>query len=188
MIAKRETKQHLGRIIARRVLNQVSKPDSKITILLGTPRAHPRYVWECPFRIEGLGNSEVRSAAGADQLQALLDAIASIKYCLDESGVEYVWMNWRDLGSGIPLQIESKGRRFEQRIHLLIEREAKRAWERDPKGRQAALTLSAARLQVTGETLAKMGEHLSAWNPADSASERKSRKAQSVSPRKRSHD
>ena len=145
-------------------------------------------MWECPFRIEGLGKSEVRSAAGADQLQALLGAIASIKYCLDESGVEYVWMNWRDLGSGIPLQVESKGRRFEQRIRLLIERETKRTWERDLKGRQAALTLSAARLQVTGEALARWEKDLSAWNPANSASERKSKKAKSISPRKRSHD
>jgi hypothetical protein len=171
MISKRETKQHLGRIVARRILNDAAKPDRTVTILLGTPRPHARYIWECPFLIEGLGKSEVRSAGGADQLQALLGAIASIKYCLDQAGVQYVWMNWRDLGSGIPLQVHPNGKRFEQRIRVLIERETKRTWERDLKKRRRALALSAAKLNITRRALARWEKDLKAWNPSESARE-----------------
>ena len=56
MRPKNLAKRGLGRIIARRIFEEAGKSDRKVTVYLGTPRRHPKYVWECPFLMKGSAN------------------------------------------------------------------------------------------------------------------------------------
>jgi len=163
---KNGTKRGLGRIIARRILTEPGKSDRNVTVYLGTPRRHPKHVWECPFLIEGIGKPEIRSVGGADALQALLLAIGSIKEDIEQSDVEYLWMGSKELGTGIPLQVPPHGRSFEERLRPLLERESKRFWEAKFKGAQAAVQRREDELGASKRALARWESDLKAWNPA----------------------
>jgi hypothetical protein len=168
---KQGTNRRLGRIVARRILTEAGKSDHEAIVYLGTPRRHPRFVWECPFLIEGIGKPEIRSVGGADALQALLLAIKGVKGYLDQSGVEWLWMGSRELATGIPLQAPLHGRSFEERVRLLIERESKRASEAKFKSAQIAIKKREGALRANNRALARWKSDLKAWDPAQSAHE-----------------
>lgn len=176
MIPKNGAKRELGRIVASRIFTEPGKSDRKVIAYLGTPRRHPRYVWECPFLIEGIGKPEIRSVGGGDSLQALLLAIGIVKKCIEESDVEYVWMGSRELGTGLPVELSPHGRSFEERVRLLIERESKRAWEEKFKTAQVAIKKREGVLTASKQALARWESDLKAWNPAQSVRRRASPK------------
>jgi hypothetical protein len=176
VIPKNGAKRGLGRIVASRIFTEPGKSDRKVIAYLGTPRRHPVFVWECPFLIEGIGKPQIRSVGGADSLQALLLALKGIKGYLDQTDVEWVWMESRDLGTGIPLQVPLHGRSFEERVRLLIERESKRAWEGKFKTAQAAIKKREGALTASKQALARWESDLKAWNPAQSVRRRASPK------------
>jgi hypothetical protein len=172
MVSKSGAKGKLGRVIARRIFTEAGKPDRKVIVYLGTPRRHPRYIWECPFLIEGIGKPEIRSVGGGDSLQALLLAMQRIKQCIEQSEVEYLWMGWSELGTGIPLQVPPHGRSFEERLRPLIERESKRFWEAKFKSAQVAIKKHEGELTAGKQALARWKSDLKAWDPAQSAHQR----------------
>jgi len=65
----------VGEVIAERalILEQRGKRRKKVTIRLGKPQVFPDGYpdYFCPFQILGLGEDEVRCAAGVDAFQAL---------------------------------------------------------------------------------------------------------------------
>lgn len=64
----------LGDVIAVRDLSITDGQgkSSKVQVLVGLPRRFPDSVnYYCPFQIVGLGDEEIRYAAGVDAIQAL---------------------------------------------------------------------------------------------------------------------
>jgi len=163
---KKKRQLELGRVIARRVLEQ-RKPETirQVTISIGAPRRHPKGDWECPYRIEGLGESKVSASGGVDSLQALILAIEGIRGALKKPGYRFVWLN-EEWGAGIPGHIPTYyGPRFESRINQVIEREAKRYWKDKFKTRKADLTAIAAEVKQRKETLAVLVSELKRRQP-----------------------
>jgi hypothetical protein len=72
--------------IARRELwlNEPTGPHPVI-VELARPVPHPEGDFACPFRIEGLGDSKTRYAAGVDEIQSLLLALKLIGTILHTS-------------------------------------------------------------------------------------------------------
>lgn len=126
---RRTVKFKVGRVAARRVLNVKGPADAEVIITIGVPRRSRSGRWECLFLIEGLGRPQVESVGGEDSLQALLLAVGMVRLTLEQTGHSFEWIA-AELGSGIPLQAPiSYGPRFERRVNLFIEREAKRVIE-----------------------------------------------------------
>jgi hypothetical protein len=97
----------LGRAIARRTLDEHGVTGRKVVVSIGLPR--PQRLskhgdWECPFLIEGIGESKVERAGGVDSLQALLMAIEGVRVRLEQSGRNFFWLD-PNIGADIPLYV-----------------------------------------------------------------------------------
>jgi hypothetical protein len=163
---KNKRQPELGRVIARRVL-EARKPEMirRVTVSIGAPRRHPKGDWECPYRIEGLGESKVSASGGVDSLQALILAIEGIRVTLERTGDRFVWLD-EAFGAGIPSYIPTHyGPRFESRISQVLEREAQRYWTEKFKASKADLTALAAEVKQRKETLAVLVSELKRRQP-----------------------
>ena len=146
----------LGHVVARRVLTESGLERRKVTISIGAPRRHPRVDWECPFLIDGIGDSRVRKAGGVDALQALVMAIEGIRVTLEGTGRGLVWL-YPKVGPDIPRYIPTAyGRRFEERMNLAIEREMKRVWQARLRSRKADIAACEAELKQRKEAIAAL--------------------------------
>jgi len=147
-------------VVARRVLTESGLGKRKVTISIGAPRRHPQVDWECPFLIDGIGDSRVQKAGGVDALQALLMAIEGVRVTLERTGRRLVWLD-PEVGPDIPRYIPTVyGRHFEHRINLVIEREMKRAWEAKLKSRKADIATCEAELKQRKEAIAALEAEL----------------------------
>jgi len=122
----------LGTIIATRELRDAGS-DRTLEVQIGSPRRSGR-VWECPFRIKGLGRVQV--ACGVDALQALLMAVEGIRVEIASSGKELSFLEEGD--GGVPRYVPGwYGPTLSQRIGSLIDREL-RKFERGIAGKRAS--------------------------------------------------
>lgn len=121
----RRTSKRLGVVIAERKLHQRDAPRKGVVVMLGQPR-RPKGAqdWACPFQIRGLGSRRVECAYGVDSFQALTNALAGVRYLLDQSKVALSWSGVLDGDTGvqqlIPLLPEPKETR---RLERMIARE-----------------------------------------------------------------
>jgi hypothetical protein len=147
-------KTKLGQVVARRVLTEYTGDLIRtIVVSIGAPRPHPKGDWECPFTIEGRGESRVERAIGADALQALLIAVEGIRIALDQTGSRFEWLNAS--GAWIPRQVPTgQGKRFEERVNQFIERETGRHWAARLRARKANLAAFEAELEQRKKTVA----------------------------------
>jgi hypothetical protein len=108
-VNKNATRSDLGRVIARRILSEQGVVGRKIVVSIGLPRPDPLSKhgdWECPFLIDGVGNSEVQRNLGVDSLQALMGAIRGIRVGLEQTGRNLYWLD-SDIGADITLHVPS---------------------------------------------------------------------------------
>jgi hypothetical protein len=120
----------LGQVIARRILAEQGAAEGKIVVSIGLPRPDTRKGgdWECPFLIEGIGNSEIQNSFGADAMQALMLAFQGIRVTLEQSGRDLFWVN-PEMGTDFPLNVPTIwGKQLVERVRLAIERETVRVW------------------------------------------------------------
>jgi len=113
--------------------------------------------------IKGLGRPQIHSARGVDSLQALLLAVEGVRVTLDKTGSRFTWLETDPdkAGSGIPRFIPTRqGPRFEARVHLAIERESKRYFQRILDSRKANIAAFEAEVKGRRETLALLEEAL----------------------------
>ncbi|MFC1413522.1 hypothetical protein ACEZCY_29780 [Streptacidiphilus sp. N1-12] len=83
----------LGEIIASRAIEAVY-PDGRRTTLgiqIGRPRPNPDKSgdWECPCRIQGLGDSPVWTMYGVDSVQALTQAAEVLRRALTSAAADH---------------------------------------------------------------------------------------------------
>jgi hypothetical protein len=76
-------KFEIGEVIAERQMTYVANDGSStaVSVHVGKPIPDPSAEhgdWFCPYKISGLGDSEVRAIFGVDSMQALLLAIHTI--------------------------------------------------------------------------------------------------------------
>lgn len=120
----RVKKSGLGRIIASRVLHEENARNDPITVVVGAPRRVEADHWLCPYRIEGIVDSDIEFGYGVDAIQALLLALAGIRRHLERTKRRFVFFGDNH---GIPMQISTDyGKNFERRIERAIDRERKR--------------------------------------------------------------
>jgi hypothetical protein len=145
----------LGQIIARRILTEYTGDMIRtVAVSIGAPRPWPKSDWVCPFLIEGREKPQVEPAFGVDALQALLLAVEGIRVRLDETGSRFEWLD--PSGPWIPRLVPTgQGKRFEQRINQLIDRETARHWEARLRARKARLAEFEAELKQRKKTVAQ---------------------------------
>jgi len=137
----------LGRVIARRILGEQGFPKRKIVVSIGLPRPHPRHDWECPFLLEGVGNSKVQCGYGVDAMQALIIALQGIRFTLKKTGRDLFWLDPKT-GAGFPILVHTSfGKEFEDRIGLAIERETVRRWRAIIESRREKIRAQEAKLR-----------------------------------------
>jgi hypothetical protein len=153
----------LGLLIARRILAEQDVAENKIVVSIGLPmpdRLSKHGGWECPFLIEGVGESRVQRAFGVDAMQALILAIQGIRVGLEQTGRKLFWLD-PDIGADIPLYFPpSFGKQYEQRLRLAIERETVRAWRATIKSRRAGIRAQEAKLRRQGIAPTKIARML----------------------------
>lgn len=69
----------LGVVVATRRLRAARPPGRLCTVAIGRPRRVRPGEWACPYRVTGIGSSEVRYAHGVDAVQALLLAFQGVR-------------------------------------------------------------------------------------------------------------
>ena len=142
----RVKKAGLGRVIASRVLSEENARDHKITVAVGAPRRVQADHWLCPYFIEGIVESGLHYAIGVDALQALVIALAGIRWDLGNTGRDFIWFAG---DHGIPRQVPTGlGKNFQQRIERAIERESKRVFVGRMRARKREIASSEARLKA----------------------------------------
>ena len=143
---RRVKKAGLGRVIASRVLTEENARDHKITVAIGAPRRVQADHWLCPYFIEGIVESGLHYAIGVDALQALVLAVAGIRWDLGNTGRNFIWFGG---DHGIPHQVPTGlGKTFQQRVERAIERESKRVFVGRMRARKREIASSEARLKV----------------------------------------
>jgi hypothetical protein len=150
-------------VIASRVLNEVGGSMREIVVSFEVPRQDPRGDWRCRFLIKGLGKPQIHLAGGVDSLQALLLAVEGARVALDKTGSRFTWLETDPdkAGPGIPRFIPThQGPRFEASVHLAIERESKRYFQRILDSRKANIAAFEAEVKGRRETLALLEEAL----------------------------
>ena len=153
---RRVKKSGLGRIIASRVLHEENARDDQITVVVGAPRRVEADHWLCPYRIEGILESNIEYSYGVDALEALLSALAGAKYFLDQTKRRFVFLGDNH---GIPIQVSTHyGKTFEQRVERAIRREWKRVELARLRQRKAEVRASEARLKVIKKYVARWPE------------------------------
>jgi hypothetical protein len=137
----------LGRIIASRNLKKLPLYE-EATVSFGVPRRHPKGDWVCPFLIEESGKAHSHQAFGIDSVQALLLALEGARATLKKMGTYTQFEEDAKAGPGFPRYIPmNRGRLFEARLALAIERESKRYYEAILKKRK--LNIAALKAEVT---------------------------------------
>ena len=133
-------KRPFGAVLGERVLVPRDGSKGKLTVSLGTPRRMKDDPdWECPFRLRGLGVNQVRLGCGVDGIQAVTNALAGIRYALDQLQTPLVLdtgtaANWRatparwkkahlDFGTGFHRFIPIGLGAFSRRLERLVDRE-----------------------------------------------------------------
>jgi hypothetical protein len=162
-VRKGREKSAPSHVIASRVLNEIGGCLRQIVVLFEEPRRDPRGHWRCRFLIKGLARPQIRSAGGADSLQALLLAVEGARVTLDKTGSRFTWLETDPdkAGPGIPRYIPThQGPRFEARVNLAIERESKRYFQSILKIRKANIAAFEAEVKGRRETLALLEETL----------------------------
>ena len=143
---RRVKKSGLGRIIASRVLQEENAPDDESTVVLGAPRRVEADHWICPYRIEGIVESDIEYSYGVDALQALLLALAGIRRFLDRTKRNFFFFGH---DHGIPRQIPmGYGKAFEERVERAIDREWKRVEFAKLRQRKAEIAAAEVRLSA----------------------------------------
>jgi hypothetical protein len=146
----------LGRIIASRILTEGNARDHKIIVTVGAPRRIEADNWLCPYRIEGIVDSGIHYSYGVDALQALILALAGIRYDLDQTKRRFIW--FAD-DHGIPRQVPTGyGMTFERRVERAIHRESKRYWLGVVRVRKAEIAFAEARLKVLKKGTSRWNE------------------------------
>jgi hypothetical protein len=155
----------LGRPIARRTLTEEGVTGRKIVVSIGLPRPDrlsKHGEWECPFLIEGVGESKVETTYGVDSLQALISAITGVRVRLEQTGRNLFWLD-PNLGTDIPLNVPSVyGKRLVERVSRAIEREIVRVWRARIKKSWARIRAEEAKLRRQGIAPTKIAKTL-AW-------------------------
>ena len=114
-----------GYVIAQRHLVSRDHEDKRVRVSLGKPRWNGSE-WECPFRIRGVGVSELEFGYGVDSMQALTTALEGIRAVLDKRFGALAWENVLPDDSGFQRQIPiTFGRRFTRRLERLVDRECR---------------------------------------------------------------
>lgn len=155
----------LGRPIARRTLAEEGVTGRKVVVSIGLPRPD-RFSkhgdWECPFLIEGVGESKVETTYGVDSLQALILAIEGVRVRLEQTGRNLFWLD-PNLGTDIPLNVPTVwGKRLVERVSLAIERETVRVWRARIKKSWAKIRTEETKLRRQGISPTKIAKAL-AW-------------------------
>jgi hypothetical protein len=155
----------LGRPIARRTLTEEGVTGRKIVVSIGLPRPDrlsKHGDWECPFLIEGVGESKVETTYGVDSLQALILAIEGVRVRLEQTGRNLFWLD-PNLGTDIPLNVPTVwGKRLVERVSLAIERETVRVWRARIKKSWAKIRTEETKLRRQGISPTKIAKAL-AW-------------------------
>ncbi len=155
----------LGRPIARRTLTEEGVTGRKIVVSIGLPRPDrlsKHGDWECPFLIEGVGESKVETTYGVDSLQALILAITGVRVRLEQSGRDFFWFD-PNIGADIPLYVPTVwGKRLVERVSLAIERETVRVWRARIKKSWAKIRAEETKLRRQGIAPSKIARTL-AW-------------------------
>ena len=155
----------LGRPIARRTLTEEGVTGRKIVVSIGLPRPDrlsKHGDWECPFLIEGVGESKVETTYGVDSLQALILAITGVRVRLEQSGRNFFWFD-PNIGADIPLYVPTVwGKRLVERVSLAIERETVRVWRARIKKSWAKIRAEETKLRRQGIAPTKIARTL-AW-------------------------
>lgn len=169
----RQRSIELGRVIATRTLRDEDDPKAKVVVSIGIPRPDPlaKYGgWECPFLIDGVGESKVQLAFGVDAMQALIQTLAGIRYYLKTRG-----RNLQLLGSqmetGFPMLVQTTfGKGFEDRVGLAVERETIREWRNIIRIRRTKIRAHEAKLRrqrvapsKIARSVAQGKAHLDEW-------------------------
>jgi hypothetical protein len=155
----------LGRPIARRTLAEEGVTGRKVVVSIGLPRPD-RFSkhgdWECPFLIEGVGESKVETTYGVDSLQALILAIEGVRVRLEQTGRNFFWFD-PNIGVDIPLSVPTVwGKRLVERVSLAIERETVRVWRARIKKSWAKIRTEETKLRRQGISPTKIAKAL-AW-------------------------
>jgi hypothetical protein len=153
----------LGRAIARRTLDEHGVTGRKVVVSIGLPR--PQRLskhgdWECPFLIEGIGESKVERAGGVDSLQALIMAIEGVRVRLEQSGRNFFWLD-PNIGADIPLYVPTTwGKPLVERVRVAIERETVRVWRAQIKKSWNKIRAEETRLRLQGIAPTKLAKML----------------------------
>jgi hypothetical protein len=150
----------LGPVIARRILEEEGFPKRKIVVSIGMPRKDPLSKhgdWECPFLLQGVGDSTVQRSGGVDSMQALIVAIQGIRVGLEQSGRKFFYIDPKMGSFQIPMFVPtSLGKEFEDRVGLAIERETVRQWRANIKSRRAKIRGHETKLRRQGVAHSKI--------------------------------
>ena len=116
-----------GPMIGQRKLRTPRTAPKTVTVSLGQPRLPKgKTDWECPFRISGGGIRGNESGYGVDAIQALQNALGSIRSVLDQSSQSFEWLGL-PLDVAFPRSIPSYGdERLTKRLEKLMDRELER--------------------------------------------------------------
>ena len=163
----------LGRVIASRTLADEDNPKAKVVVSIGIPRPDPfggHGDWDCPFLIDGIGESKVHRSPGTDAMQALIGALAGIRYYLKISGRNLRWLSPL-METGFPMLVQTTfGKGFEDRVGLAVERETIREWRKIIKRRREKVAAHEAKLLGRGiapskiaREVADVKKHLDDW-------------------------
>jgi hypothetical protein len=118
----------LGTVIAERTLTIVGQEDSSARVRIGKPRKdRATGDYFCPYTLEGLGDRTVREAWGVDSIQALQNALQTIRLELTPHASNLSWAGGQDGWLGFPKVIPDLfGPTFSLRLEKLVDQETDR--------------------------------------------------------------
>lgn len=118
----------LGTVIAERTLTVAGQGDSSARIRIGKPRKdRATGDYFCPYALEGLGDQKASEAWGMDSMQALQNALQSIRLELTPHARNLSWAGGQEGWLGFPKVIPDLfGPMFTLRLEKLVDRETDR--------------------------------------------------------------
>lgn len=96
-------KVELGPVVAERRLRLSDDPDREIWVRLGMPQPFPDRPSSdhyCPYQIVGIGDEQVRRAAGVDSLHAIEGALLLLPTELSVLRRKHPGLGWEDAPDG----------------------------------------------------------------------------------------
>jgi hypothetical protein len=118
----------MGEILCRRRLKLFGARGRKTAVVsLGMPKRYGRS-WGCPIYISGIGLQEPVVVYGEDAFQALIMAIAGIRWTMDKSGFAFSWLTSERGAHGFPRYIDygGWGVAFRSKLERMVDREVDR--------------------------------------------------------------